>query len=190
VAKDLQFKAALTEWLAGQSKYKNLREAADGIGLPFNTLRGYFSGKRPSEKNLRLLIGATGVDLHSTRQPAKSKTRNLKSNIYANRLLNELQFDLARWIASIPAVQKALNEAVPGGHQPTSPKTGQQIQILMDALQWCLDAVVNNPEALDLVRRTVSGSDAGYLSGLLGALFDDRRLQTWRQMTTYMYGSK
>lgn len=187
--KDLQFKAVLTEWLASQSKYKNLREAASGIGVPFNTLRGYFSGKRPSGKNLKLLIDATGVELNLTYQPAKSGMPNPKSRIYATRLLDELQYDLARCLASIPAVQTTLNDGVPKG-KLSAPRKGQQIQSLMDALQRNLDAIVNDPEVLQLVRKTVSGSDAGYLSGLLGALFDDRRLQTWRQMTTYKYGSK
>jgi hypothetical protein len=57
-------------------------------------------------------------------------------------------------------------------------------------LERSLDAAVDDPQALELIRKTISGSDAGYLSGLLGSLFDDRRLQTWRQMTTYKYGSK
>jgi len=189
VPKDLQFKTALIRWLASQSKYKNLREAADGIGIPFNTLRGYFSGKRPSQANLKLLIDATGVQLSLTHQPPKSERTNLKNRIYATRLLDEVQYDLARCLASIPAVQTSLNDGVTGVRLSGSRK-GQHIQSLMDALQRNLDAIVSDPDALHLVRKTVSGSDAGYLSGLLGALFDDRRLQTWLQMTTYKYGSK
>jgi Helix-turn-helix len=186
---DLQFKAALKKWFAGQSKYKNLHEAADGIGVSFNTLRGYFSGKRPSDKNLKVLIVATGVELSLVHQPAKSNRPNLKNRIYATRLLDELQYDLARCLVSFPAIQAILNEGVPREKQ-SAPRKAQQIQSLMDALQENLGAIVNDPEALQLLRKTVSGSDAGYLSGLLGALFDDRRLQTWRQMTSYKYGSK
>jgi len=189
VPKDLQFKAALKMWFANQSEYKNLHEAAAGIGISFNTLRGYFSGKRPNDKNLKLLIDATGVELNLAHQAAKSSRPNLKTKIYATRLLDELQSDLARCLASFPAIQTTLSEGVPR-EKLSTPRKGQQIQNLMDALQKNLDAIINDPETLQLVRKTVSGSDAGYLSGLLGAIFDDRRLQTWRQMTTYKYGSK
>jgi len=188
--RDLEFKATLTEWFASQSDYKNLREAANGIGLPFNTLRGYFSGKRPSAKNLKLLIDATGVSLHPERQRGTPPQPNLKSKKYAGRLLDDLQYDLARCIASIPMVQTALNDGAPAEKLSTSRRAGRQIQTLMDALERHLDVIINDPKALELFRKTVSGSDAGYLSGLLGSLFDDRRLQTWRQLTTYKYGSK
>jgi len=187
--KDLKFKAALTDWFAGQSKYKNLREVAEGIGIPFNTVRGYFSGKRPSDKNLKILVVATGLELHPEYQPVKPRGSDIKSRIRAGRLLDEVHYELARCLASIPAIQATLSDGVPRGEQSGSRK-GQQIQSLMDALQQSLDVVVSDPEALQLIRKYVSGSDAGYLSGLLGALFDDRRLQTWRQMTTYRYGSK
>lgn len=186
--RDLRFKAALREWFAGQSRYKTLREAASGIGVPFNSLRKYFAGRRPKDKNLRLLVEATGVTPDAVRQPIKSQKPNLKRRAYASRLLDELQYDLARCIASIPVVQTTLNDGAP--RKKVSPVAARQIQSLMDALQLSLDAIVDNPEALDLIRTNVSGSDAGYLSGLLGSLFDDRRLQTWRQMTTYKYGSK
>jgi hypothetical protein len=189
VSRDLQFRTALREWFAGQSKYKNLREAASGIGIPFDTLRGYFSGKRPNGKNLHLLIELTGVALDPSRKLATSQA-NFKGRLFANRLLDELQFDLARCIASIPSIQSTLKDSFPAGKVRTSPRAGRQVQSLMDALQRSLEAVVNDPEALELVRKGVSGSDAGYLSGLLGSMFDDRRLQTWRQMTTYRYGSK
>ena len=187
---DLQLKAALAAWFAGQSKYKNLRDASAGLGIPFNTLRGYFSGKRPSAKNLKILLDATGLALYPTRETEHSKRPDLKGRRYASRLLEELQYDLARCIASIPAVQTTLNEGAPRNKSSTSPRAGRLIQSLMDALERSLDAAVDDPQALELIRRTISGSDAGYLSGLLGSLFDDRRLQTWRQMTTYKYGSK
>ena len=198
--KDLQFRAALREWFGSQSNYKNLREAAVGIGVPFNTLRGYFSGKQPKEKNLLLLAKATGLELHASQRSEKPKGPNLKKTtlekpslkrqIYASRLLDDLQDDLARCIASIPAVQATLTEDVPKAKLSASTRSGRRIQSLMDALQRSLAQVLNDPKALDLVRKTISGSDAGYLSGLLAALFDDRRLQTWQQMTTYKYGSK
>lgn len=200
MAKDLQFRAALREWFGRQSRYKNLREAAAGIGMPFNTLRGYFSGKQPNERNRLLLVEATGLELDISQKSEKWKKPsiekpnleklNLKKLIYASRLLDDLQDDLARCIASVPAVQATLTEDVPKKRLSASTRSGLRIQRLMDALQRNLDHALSDPRALEMVRKTISGSDAGYLSGLLAALFDDRRLQTWQQMTTYKYGSK
>lgn len=189
MAKDPQFRAAMREWLSGHPEYKNIREAASGIGIPFETLRKYFSGRRPSDKNLRILTEATNVTVDREPRPPKSEKSRAGGQTRAARILDELQYDLARCIASIPAVQETLNDGLPKG-RISARRKGQQIQALMDALQKHLAAVLRDPEALALVRSTVSGSDAGYLSGLLAALFDDRRLRTWVQMTTYQYGSK
>jgi hypothetical protein len=189
VSRDPQFRAALREWFVGQSKYKNLREAASGIGIPFDTLRGYFSGKRPGGKNLQALVELTGIALELPHESAKPQP-NLKDRIYASRLLDEVQYDLARCIASIPTVQASLRDGASTRKVRTSPRAGRQVQSLMDALQRSLEVIIDDPEALEQLRKAVSGSDAGYLSGLLGSLFDDRRLQTWRQMTTYKYGSR
>jgi molecular chaperone GrpE (heat shock protein) len=161
---------------------------------------GYFSGKQPKEKNLLLLAKATGLELHASHKSEKQKRPslkkanpekpNLKKQIYASRVLDDLQDDLARCIAAIPAVQATLTEDVPKAKLSAPARSGRRIQSLMDALERSLAQVLNDPKALDMVRKTISGSDAGYLSGLLAALFDDRRLQTWQQMTTYKYGSK
>jgi hypothetical protein len=190
VSNNFDIKAALAEWLAGQSQYKNIREAADGIGMPFNTLRGYFYGKHPSDKNLELLVKVIGLDLRIPPKRAKPSGRDSKRKAFANQTLSEMQYDLARCIVNIPAIQATLSDGMPEVKQLTLSRVGRNVQTLMDALERCLDPILNEPEALVLLRKTVSGSDAGYLSGLLGALFDDRRLSTWREMTTYKYGSR
>ena len=63
--KDPQLRITLRHWFSAQSKYKSLREMATASAIPFNTLRGYFSGKRPTKKNLQRLAESTGLDLSS-----------------------------------------------------------------------------------------------------------------------------
>ena len=61
-------------------------------------------------------------------------------------------------------------------------------QGLLDVLERVLRPFLESPQGIETLRSELSGPDAGYLSGLLAALFDDRRLSNWKAMTTYKYG--
>src|SRR6266849_155985 len=105
MAKNPLLKAELARWFNGQSQFANLRDMATALGIPFDTLRGYFSGKNPSEANLKRLSEATGLDLHITAQQTKAATAapskpDRKHIMYAIRLLEELQFGLARCLTA------------------------------------------------------------------------------------------
>jgi len=192
--KDLELKITLKRWFSTQSKYQNLREMANASAIPFNTLRGYFSGKRPTGKNLVRLAEATGLDLPPPPKPQQPTTDGIhlydeKKKFYAAQLLGDLHYDLTRCLPSLLPAEEVLVE----GRRDTVRalrKKAQSVQLLMDALERSLESFIANPKTLPLLRRTISGSDTGFLSGLLGAVFDDRRLQTWKEMTTYKYGSK
>jgi hypothetical protein len=167
---------------------------ASGSGIPFNTLRGYFSGKRPGGENAKKLADATGLDLKLDSEPMSAvkdgrPTDNTKKRAYAARLLEDLQYDLSKCLESIVPAREALLDGIcePGG---SIRRKAQLVQALLDALQRNLEVFIGNQDALRQLRQIVSGSDAGYLSGLLVAIFDDRRLQTWKEMTTYKYGSR
>jgi len=195
VPKDPHFKDAFRSWFEAQSEFKNLRQVASGIGIPFNTVRGYWSGKSPSGKNLALVTAATGLTLKTSDRPIKSFKHVAPRDIdspeltYAISLLDELAVNLVKAVASIPPAQSAMKEKLPRYKRNLKVKA-TQVQSLLDALQRVLEPLLDDPKSLQVLRETVSGSDAGYLSGLLGALFDDRRLESWRELTTYRYGSK
>jgi transcriptional regulator with XRE-family HTH domain len=192
--KDSQLRITLRRWFSTQSKYKSLREMATASAIPFNTLRGYFSGKRPTEKNLQRLAESTGLELSFSApsiQPITdiAEPHDEKKKIYAAQLLGDLHYDLSRCLSSLLPAQKVLA----AGKRETATslrKKAQSVQIIMDALERNLESFLDEPEALRILRQTVSGSDAAYISGILGAMFDDRRLQTWKELTTYKYGSK
>ena len=61
-------------------------------------------------------------------------------------------------------------------------------QYLLDAFERILRPFLESPQGIQILRSQLSGPDAGYLSGLLAALFDDARLFNWKSMTTYTYG--
>lgn len=197
VPKDVQLKAPLARWFSSQNKFSSIREMSSSLSIPFNTLRGYFSGKRPSARNLRILKDVTGLDLDFSK-PVKvqtniplfnSSSEDKSKKLYAVKLLQDLHYDLARCLTSIPPAQAALSVGLQP-NKPTLKRRAQMVGLLMDAIERNLTPFLDDQKALQILRQTISGSDAGYLSGLLGSIFDERRLRTWQQLTTYEYGSK
>ena len=165
------------------------------MGIPYETLRNYFKGsKSPRPENLRRLAEFTGLDLSPIQKPKRATQRveskeSLKHLLYSSRVLEDLECELAKSLAALAPARKALLQQE-AGSKGVYTRRAQIVQLLMDALQRNIDQFLDDPDALAMLRHAVSGSDAGYLSGLLGALFDDQRLERWREMTTYRYGSK
>jgi hypothetical protein len=196
MAKNLLLKSELLRWFNGQNRFTNRKEMAAAIGIPYETLKGNFKGKCPCPENARRLSEITGLDPsvfskgNAPKRSEKAKAKpNLKEITYVKRVLDELQADLTRCLAALIPAKKVLIQRA-GDNRTGRTSSAQSVQLLMDALQRNLEPFLEDPEGLVVLRQAVSGSDAGYLSGLLGAIFDDRRLQTWREMTTYQYGSK
>jgi hypothetical protein len=170
---------------------------ASALAIPFNTLRGYFSGKKPSNRNLKLLKEVTGLELSLDRlskeetaiAPPSSQADAKNKRLFAVKVLEDLHCDLARCLTSIPPAQNALSIGVLP-NKSSLRRRAQLVGLLMDAIQRNLSSFLEDQRALQILRETISGSDAGYLSGLLGSVFDDRRLRSWQQLTTYRYGSK
>lgn len=193
-------RSELSHWFAGQNRFLNQKDMALAVGIPYETLRCYFKGKNwPGPKNLRRLSEITGLDLHALQNDRLSKAKipskpavskvDVKRLAYANRLVEDLHFELARCVAALVPAKLVLARDLRDG-KVSQARSAQAVQALMDALQRSIQPFLNDPEALEVLRKNISGSDAGYLSGLLGAIFDNRRLQSWRDMTTYEYGSK
>ena len=63
MAKNPILKSELSHWLVNQKRFASLREMSSAVGIPYNTLRGYFSGKSPSSENARRLSECTGLSL-------------------------------------------------------------------------------------------------------------------------------
>ena len=192
--KNLLLKSELSRWFASPKRFSTQRQMADAMGIPYDTLRNYFKGKSPGPENARRLSEITGLDLSAIRKATGPKERgeskdDLKRLEYASRLVEDLHFEMARCLAALVPARKVLIQHVRDG-KTAHTKGAQAIQLLMDALQRSLEPYLEDPDGLVILRQAISGSDAGYLSGLLGSIFDDRRLQRWRDMTTYKYGSK
>jgi transcriptional regulator with XRE-family HTH domain len=193
--KNLALKAELSRWFSTQKRFKTQKEMATALGMPYETLRKYFNGSHsPGPQNLRRLSELAGLDLSSIQavergaKPTESR-QHLRQLVYGSRVLDDLEHELARSLAALPPARAVLSQDQDNTRAGRT-RRAHIVRSLMDALQRTVTQFLDNPDALVILRQTISGSDAGYLSGLLGALFDDQRLQRWREMTTYHYGSK
>ncbi len=111
--KDPQLRITLRRWFSAQSKYKRLRGMASASTFPFNTLRRYFSGKRPPKKNLQLLAEFTGIDFSLDAPSIRpieiiAKPHDEKKKLYAAQLLGDLKNDIARCLSSSLPARKVL----------------------------------------------------------------------------------
>jgi len=57
-----QRESAFREWFESQRRWQDPRQLAREAGIPYNTLRGYLSGKAPGPANARRLWELTGFD--------------------------------------------------------------------------------------------------------------------------------
>jgi hypothetical protein len=200
VARHQQLSNALKRWWKQQTKWKDYKSFSKECKIPVDSLKKYFYGaKWPRTENLEKLYSITGLDILKIAAPERTlptkKPRtyepslNKKKLQYAFRTLERLNQEVARVLGSLPPAIEALTE-INGGIKQNWVISTITIQLIMDALERSLRAFLKSNEGLQILRKQLRGADAGYLSGLLSSIFDDQRLSTWKQMTTYKYGSK
>ncbi len=215
VAKHQQLSDALKKWWKQQKKWKHYKDLSKECKIPVRTLEKYFQGtKWPRKGNSEKLYSITGLDVLKpvtperivpsidilkpltperiipTKKPKTHKpTLNSRKLQYALKTLERLNQEVARVLGSLPPATEALIEMSDGIKQNWVISTNTT-KLIMDALERSLRPFLESDEGLRILRKQLCGADAGYLSGLLSSLFDDQRLSTWKEMTTYKYGSK
>lgn len=200
MAKYQQLSDGLKRWWKQQTKWKDYKSLSKECKIPVDSLKKYFYGmKWPRTGNLEKLYSITGLDILKPVTPEriiptkKSKSRkptlNERKLQYAFKTLERLNQEIARVLGSLPPATEALIEMSDGIKQNWVISTNTT-QLIMDALERSLRPFLKSDEGLRILREQLCGADAGYLSGLLSSIFDDQRLSTWKEMTTYKYGSK
>lgn len=199
MAKHQQLSDALKKWWKQQKKWKHYKDLSKDNNIPVNTLKKYFYGtKWPRTGNLEKLYSITGLDILKPLTPEKvaptKKSQKYKPSLntrklqYALKTLERLNQEIARVLGSLPPATEALIEMSDGIKQNWVISTNTT-QLIMDALERSLRPFLKSDQGLKILREQLCGADAGYLSGLLSSIFDDQRLSTWKEMTTYKYGS-
>ena len=199
VAKYQQLSDALKRWWKEQTKWKNYKRLSKDCGIPVDRFKKYLYGfSQPGEKYREKLYSITNLDILRTPSAKVALSRVSKPHrptpdkkrvTYALRTLELLNQEIARVLGSLPPAMEGLIEISDGVSQnwTISAKT---VQLVMDALERSLRPFLKSDEGLQILRKQLSGGDAGYLSGLLSSIFDDKRLSNWKEMTTYRYGGK
>lgn len=200
MAKYQQLSDALKKWWKQQAKWKDYKHLSRDCKIPVDSLKKYFYGaKWPRTGNLEKLYSITGLDILKVATPARplptkiskpcKPSLNKKKIQYTFRTLERLNQEVARVLGGLPPAIETLIE-VSGGIKQNWVISTNTIQLIMDALERSLRPFLKSDEGLQILRKQLCGADAGYLSGLLSSIFDDQRLSTWKEMTTYRYGSK
>jgi hypothetical protein len=199
VAKYQQSSDALKKWWKQQKKWKNYKGLSRDCGMPVQTFKKYLYGlKQPGSKYKQKLYSVTNLEIlrpgpAKIALPKVSKRYRIpltkKRVTYAIRTLERLNHEIARVLGSLPP---AMGELIKMSDEVRQNWviSARTVQLEMDALERSLRPFLKSDEGLRILRNQLSGGDAGYLSGLLSSIFDDQRLSTWKEMTTYKYGSK
>ncbi len=193
----------LRRWWDQQSTFSTIKQFAERAGIPYSSLKKYFSGqKQPGIKNRQLLFNVTQLDILRpektpvvaakfplTRPISKKVAEGLNRRFrYASSTLAKLSESLTKSLMAISSLAGFLQTMQGSGDTQFWLEEARATQYILDALEKILRPFLESPEGLQILRSQVSGPDAGYISGLLAALFDDTRLSNWKAMTTYTYG--
>lgn len=205
--------SALKGWWQQQDRFKNLRELALACGMSHNSLKHYFYGAMwPNTDSLQRLLmvipssafperGALSSQATQGRNQARTPSIHVSPpRLLSKRFKRHLEFALhtsvkgSRYASASMGTVFLLAEELCRQGVPIDDRfslhLADAVQQSMDTLERALRPFVETPGALKVLRGRLRGPDAGYLSGLLSALMDDRRIANWRAMTTYKYGGR
>jgi len=89
-----EIKDALAKWFANQKQWATRKQFANSIGIPYSTLKKYFSGTHfPSGRNLQKLYTATNLDCFKQKSKVNQKSIN-KEAISKAEVIKRLLFIL------------------------------------------------------------------------------------------------
>jgi len=91
-----EIKNALAEWFANQKQWTTRKQFANSIGIPYSTLKKYFSGVHfPSGKNLQKLYNATNLNCFKQKSKTQSDQKSInKEAINKSEIVKRLLFIL------------------------------------------------------------------------------------------------
>lgn len=202
----------LRQWLKEQSPPKTIRQLSRESEIPYNSLRWITGGgRRPNPKEMQKLYRATGLDYFKLtekkippahkpvpREPVKAKKKPFRRLRYQlpPKQLNELKATL-EILSDVPEIlTEALSNLEDIRNSILASNTRPRYTAVEDRIKNISNLLVllnqelqffkrGSPETRAKLRRLLSGSDVGYITALLRALFDEDRFQNWMLMSTY-----
>jgi len=201
---------ALRKAMAASGEFETIKELAEGSGVNYSTLRGYFQGRAlPSEAAWRALQETLGMPSQIAPGTAarasssghgagrRSRTRGdstapQKPAHEASRKLREASSTDSDTTAASSTVRQRPPCADAGGEaKATTParealdqarEVRRQIRQLAVQLEYFKHGTPQDRTAL---RRIIPGRDMGYLTSLLRALYDEDQFEAWILFSEY-----
>lgn len=146
----------LKKWLHSQTKYRTLHDVAKATGIPYNTLKKYFGGKRfPSGRRLDSLTQITGIPALDALRQQEREARALPRQ-------------------ASPSMPKSPEEAA------------RELMITLHRLMNDLNYFKRGSDVdRVLLRKIVPARDVGYVTSLLKAMYDEDQFQAWVYFADY-----
>lgn len=183
----------LHDWWRRQRRWKTKVEAANSMGMPVTTFKGYFSGSAPTPENRRRLYAATGLDIFAD-QHASTMTPPSPVVVEAESKLSEVSQTLrvlSEQFASLHEVFEQLKtrdepaRVVSLPQRANAADRAEEAVALIYELIALLDGFRGAKEDRDALRRRIHGPDVGYLASLATALLDEERFESWSAVSSY-----
>lgn len=183
----------LNAWWRRQRRWKTKAQAAEALGMPASTFKGYFAGIAPSADNRRKLHEATGLAIFADEGVTEKQTTS-PVVVEAESKLSEVSQTLrvlSEQFASLHDVFEQLKareepgSVVPFPNRASADDRAEEATSLIYRLIAVLDSFRTSRIERDSLRRHVHGPDVGYLASLATALLEEERFESWSAVSSY-----
>lgn len=178
----------LNAWWRRQRRWKTKVAAAEALGIPASTFKGYFAGIVPVPENRKRLYEATGLavfdDAAATSPVVDEADARLSDVSQTLKLLSEQFASLHDLFEQLKAGEQA-GRVIPFPQRVSADERAEEASALLYRLIAVLDSFRASAEERDLLRRQLHGPDVGYLASLATALLDEDRFHSWNSVSSY-----
>lgn len=183
----------LNAWWRRQRHWKTKAEAAQALGMPASTFKGYFAGIAPSPTNRKKLHEATGLAVFaasgsvvaSATSPVVDEADARLSEVSQTlRMLSE-QFASLHDVFEQLKAREQPGRLIPFPERISVDERADEASALLYRLIAVLDSFRSSPAERDALRRHLHGPDVGYLASLATALLDEDRFHSWSAVSSY-----
>lgn len=183
----------LNAWWRTQRRWTTKVEAAQALGMPASTFKGYFAGIAPNPENRRKLHEATGLAVFADEAPSSAPPASpvvveadakLSEVSQTLRLLSE-QFASLHDVFEELKAREQPGRVVPFPQRASADERADEAIAILYRLIAVLDSFRSSAVERDVLRRRLHGPDVGYLASLATALLDEDRFDSWNNVSSY-----
>jgi hypothetical protein len=180
----------LNAWWRRQRRWKTKTAAAQALGIPASTFKGYFSGITPIAENREKLYQATSLAVFAPEpsmatSPVVDEADARLSDVSGTlRILSEQFASLHEVFEQLKAREQP-GRLVPLRQRVSADDRAEEVSALTYRLIAVLDSFRSSAAERNTLRGHLHGPDVGYLASLATALLDEDRFQSWNSVSSY-----